>query len=243
MAHSVTRAASMLDAIAAAPRTVRELADQFAVHRSTMFRELAALEQVGYVRRCPDGSYLLGLRLIALAQHALTDIDLREAAYPVVRELHRHVGNTVHVAGLIDAAIIYVDKVEDSAGVRMYSRVGAAVRPHCSAAGKAILAELDRSARDAVLTGVDWAPFTASTLTTPTELDAELAVVRSRGWAVDDGEFEEFVNCVAVPVRSSAGVVGAISLTAIRMVADLDVLSRQVPLLQRAAARVSTVLG
>jgi DNA-binding IclR family transcriptional regulator len=243
VSQSVRRAARILDAIAATPKTVAELATEFGLHRSTMFRELQTLEDVGYARRRADGSYVLAFHLVSLAQVALENLDLRQAASAHVRELHEVVGNTLHVAALIDDTIVYVDKVEDHGGVRMYSRIGSRVLPHCTGVGKAILADLDGARRDAVLAGTDWTPHTARTITSRVDLDAELDAVTARGWAVDDAEFEDFVNCVAVPIRSPVGVVGALSLTAIRMVQDLEELALRVPLLQRTAARIAREIG
>jgi DNA-binding IclR family transcriptional regulator len=213
------------------------------LHRSTMFRELKTLEEVGYARRRKDGTYALAFHLVSLAQASLESLDLRQASSDHVRRLHQLVGNTVHVAGLMDDAIIYVDKVEDASGVRMYSRVGSLVRPHCSAVGKSILAELDTDRRNAILAGTTWKKYTDTTITTRGALDAELNTVAEQGWAVDNGEFEDFVNCVAVPIRSSAGVVGALSLTAIRMKHDLEQIKLRIPLLQRTAAQIARDLG
>lgn len=239
MSQSVRRAAGILDSIAAKPKSVAELAAEFGLHRSTMFRELQTLEDVGYARRRADGCYVLAFHLVSLAQIALENLDLRQAASAHVRELHAVVGNTLHVAALIDDAIVYVDKAEDQGGVRMYSRIGARVLPNCTGVGKAILAGLDAHRRDAVLAGTDWTPHTDRTLTSRAALDAELDVIAARGWAADDAEFEDFVNCVAVPIRSAVGVVGALSLTAFRMVQDLDELALRIPLLQRTAARIA----
>ena len=137
MSQSVTRAARIIDAIAADPRTVAELAESFGLHRSTMFRELQSLEEVGWVRRRGSGRYALGTRL----------------------------------AALMDRSIVYVDKAEDEAGVRMYSRVGKAVIPYSSAVGKAILADLDPAGRDAVLGGAAWERHTEHTITTREALE------------------------------------------------------------------------
>ncbi|WGW11504.1 IclR family transcriptional regulator [Saxibacter everestensis] len=243
MSQSVKRAARIIDSIAAEPKSVVRLAEEFALHRSTMFRELQALEEVGYVRRRKDGTYALGFHLVALAQNSLESVDLREAASDQLRRLHKVVGNTVHLAALMESSIIYVDKVEDASGVRMYSRIGAPVRPHCSGVGKAILANLDQAGRDAVLAATDWKKYTESTITTRDQLDVELATIAEQGWAADDGEFEDFVNCVAVPITSSAGVVGALSVTAIRMAHDLEQLKARIPLMQRTAAQISRELG
>ncbi len=243
MSQSVRRAARIIDSIAEEPKTVMELAEAFSVHRSTMFRELQSLEEVGYLRRRKNGSYSLGLHLIALSRNAVDNLDLREAAHEHLRKLHRKVGNTIHLAALMENSIVYVDKVEDASGVRMYSRIGAAVRPHCSGVGKAILANLQAKERDAILGDTRWEKFTEKTILTRPALDLELAVIRKQGWAADDGEFEDFVNCVAVPIQSSAGVVGAMSLTAIRMVADLEQLKAQLPLMQTTAELISRELG
>lgn len=243
MSRSVKRAARIVDSIAAGPKTVAQLAMEFELHRSTMFRELQSLEEVGYARRRKDGTYALGLRLVALAQASLDGIELRAAAEGCARRLQRRVGHTVHVAELMDSSIVYVVKIEDAGGVRMYSRVGAPVHPTCSAAGKAVLANIDAERRDAVLAGTTWTKHTASSITSRQALDAELDDIAGRGWACDDGEFEDFVNCVAVPIHSSAGVVGALSLTAIRMRENLEQLENRIPMLEKTAAQISRELG
>jgi DNA-binding IclR family transcriptional regulator len=243
MSQSVTRAAHIIDAIAADPRTVAELAEAFGLHRSTMFRELQALEEVGWVRRRSTGRYSLGTRLAALSKEALDSLDLREAGAEHVRRLQRRTGNTVHLAALMDRSIVYVDKAEDESGVRMYSRIGKSVIPYCSAVGKAILANLDVPRRDAVLDGVTWERFTDLTITTREHLDEELVRVRARGWATDDREFEPYVNCLAVPIVSPLGVVGAVSVTAVRVVADLDRLKGYLPALREAADAISAEIS
>ena len=127
---------------------------------------------------CADarsGRYALGTRLAALSREALDSLDLREAGAEHVRRLQRRTGNTVHLAALMDRSIVYVDKAEDESGVRMYSRIGKAVIPYCSAVGKAILANLDAAGRDAVLDGVTWERHTDRTITTREQLDRELA--------------------------------------------------------------------
>lgn len=243
MSQSVTRAAAILSSLTAEPATVSALAEQFGIHRSTMFRELQSLEQVGFVRRQSDGRYALGMQLAVLGEAALAQLDLRGAAFAHVRRLHRVVGNTLHVGALVGDEIVYVDKVEDAAGVRMYSRIGATVLPYCSGIGKAILSELPADRRDAVLADCDWHRHTAQTLTTRAALEADLAVTARRGWAFDDAEFEDFVGCVAVPIVTAAGVVGALSLTALRVAQSRAQLEQRVPLLRETAAEISRQLG
>ena len=157
----------------------------------------------------------------SFGQEVLAQIDVRDAAAEPARRLHQVTGNTLHVAALVGDDILYVDKVEDEAGVRMYSRVGAPARAHCSGVGKVILAGLRGRNRQALLAKVSWEKYTENTITDRHALEAQLEVIAAQGWAADDGEFEDFVNCLAVPITSSAGVVGALSVTAIRMVKNL----------------------
>lgn len=243
MSQAVRRAGRIVDAIAEEARSVADLANEFGLHRSTMFRELKALEEIGYVRKRGDATYTLGMKLVSLGQQVLSQVSVREAASEPVRTMHSVTGNTVHVAALIGDDVVYVDKVEDDSGVRMYSRVGAPVRLHCSGVGKAILASLRGQSRKRLLSRVTLEKYTSKTITDRDELEAELEVIADQGWAADDGEFEDFVNCVAVPITSSAGVVGALSVTAIRMVNTLDDLKEFLPLMKRVAGQISRTLG
>ena len=109
---------------------------------------------------------------------------------------------------------------------------------------RAILSLLSAPRRDVVLTGVDWAKRTGTTITTREALDEELAQIAARGWGVDDGEFEDFTNCIAAPVSNATGtIVGAISITSIRVVNDLEALQVHTQDLVETARRVSTQLS
>jgi len=243
MSQAVRRAGRIVDAIAEEARSVADLANEFGLHRSTMFRELKALEEIGYVRKRGDATYTLGMKLVSLGQQVLSQVSVREAASEPARKMHAVTGNTVHVAALIGDDVVYVDKVEDDSGVRMYSRVGAPVRLHCSGVGKAILASLRGQSRKRLLSRVSLDKYTSKTITDQDELEAELETIADQGWAADDGEFEDFVNCVAVPITSSAGVVGALSVTAIRMVNTLEDLKEFLPLMKRVSGQISRTLG
>lgn len=244
MSQTIQRATEIMDLVAAGPRTLSELAAHFQVHRSTVLRQVRPLEQAGYLLRRSDGRYVVGPRIIAMAQQALDGIDLRRIAHDELRELQGRVGNTIHLAQLIENSVIYVDKVEDTAGLRMYSRIGKIVPPQCTGVGKAVLSRLVPQRRDEVLRDVDWTRHTATTLTTRADLDRELDLIAARGWAVDDGEFEDFTNCVAAPVGNATGtVVGAISITSIRVVHDVAALGEHIDDLLATAARISAQLS
>lgn len=242
MSRAVIRAAQILSSVAEKPKIAADLARELDLHRSTMSRELAALEEIGYLRKRSDGSYALGRELIGLSRLALEGIDLRAVGAEPIRSLHRRVGNTVHLAALLGDSIVYVDKVEDPSGVRLHSKIGNAVLPHASGVGKAVLAYVPESERIAILRDVEWEAYTPTTLTSPEALEAELEEIRLRGYATDNGEFESFINCVALPIRSASGVVGAISLTAIKQKLGIAELREYLPDIKRTIALIEREL-
>jgi DNA-binding IclR family transcriptional regulator len=242
MTGATLRIAEIIERIAEQPRSVAELAEDFAVHRSSMFRQLKSLEQVGYVRRRDDTRYVVGAKLIALARLSFDDVDLRRAGYHHVRKLHAKIGHTIQLVALIGDSLIYVDKVESASGVGMYSRIGREAPPYCSGVGKVILAALDSYRRDAILDSTPWKQFTPNTFTTRAQLDAALELATERGWAVDDRELDMMINCLAVPISSHPGIVGAVSVTAVSSVEDIDALMKYLPLLQETAHTIEDEL-
>jgi DNA-binding IclR family transcriptional regulator len=242
MTGATVRLAELIEKIAEQPMSVAELAADFDVHRSSMFRQLKSLEQVGYVRRRDDTRYVVGAKLIALARLSFDDVDLRRAGYHHVRKLHAKIGHTIQLVALIGDSLIYVDKVESASGVGMYSRIGREAPAYCSGVGKVILAALDPYRRDAILDSTPWKQFTPNTFTTRAQLDAALDLATERGWAVDDRELDMIINCLAVPISSHPGIVGAVSVTAVSSVEDITSLMKYLPLLQETAGAIEDEL-
>lgn len=72
----------------------------------------------------------------------------------------------------------------------------------------------------------------------------ELAATRERGYSIDDGEFEDYVNCIGVPVRDASGsVLASISITALKARADLTALREPLPSLLETADPIAKELG
>lgn len=244
MSQTVQRAIVIIETVAERPRGLGEVADTLGVHRSTALRLLQTLEGNGFVRRQGDGTYAVGTRFLSIAQQSLESLDLRPLAAPHLRALHPTCGHTLHLAQLIGDEVVYIDKLDSPDGVRMYSRVGRAASLYASGVGKAILAQLPPERVADLLERTELVSHTPTTFDTPQALEAELARIRQRGWAVDDGEFEDFVNCVAAPVGNSSGdIVAALSITSLRVITPLAQLSKLVPDLLETARAISRELG
>jgi len=244
MAQTVERAIEALEYVSASPRTLGEVANLLGVHRSTALRLLQTLTDGGLTRRRPDGRYGVGYRLVGLAQRAKEQFDLQALAHPHLASLTGICGFTTHLAALDGVHIVYVDKVEPAGSVRLYSQIGKPVPLHTASAAKAVLANLPRERTLELLDGWTYTRYTATTITSQNALLDELDRTQKRGWAVDDGEFEDFVNCIAYPIREETGrVIGAVSITALRAISDLTKMKILLPDLLRTSEAISRELG
>lgn len=246
MAQSIDRALELVRLASEEPLSLTEASDVLGVHKSTAWRILQSLETARFVRRTADGSYVLGSGVIELAQRALGTLPLRQFAARPLREVQRATGCTVHLAQLLGDEIIYIDKIDSSSidSIQLASRIGRPVSPYASGVGKLILAYLPREERDRLLDGIELVQHTPTTLATRPALDAEFVTIRERGWATDDGELHDFVNCIAVPIRNADGeVFAALSVTAMKVLTPLDELVDYLPLLLTTADSLSAEMG
>lgn len=243
MSQSLERGLRMLSHLGGGPRTLDELAQRLGVHKSTALRLLRTLEAARFVRRADAHHYRLGSALFELAHHALDELDLRSLARPHLAELGRSTEHTVHLATYEDDQVLYIDKVDSKHPVRMYSRIGKRAPVHCTAVGKVLVAEWSSRHREELAARLAFPALTPRTITSAAEFLAELDDVRARGYAVDRGEHEDTIHCVAAPVRDSRGdVCAALSVSAPEVLLDADGLLGLVDDLLLAARRVSEEL-
>ncbi|WP_261166657.1 IclR family transcriptional regulator [Microbacterium sp. Marseille-Q6965] len=244
MSQSIHRAAEILELVSVEPRTQSEVAAHLGVHRSTALRMLQALTETGLTRRHADGRYGVGYRLSGLARTARDQFDLANIARATLAELGRECRHTVHLATLDGDRIVYVDKIEQPGMVRLYSQIGQPVVLHTAGVSKAILAYQPAETVDRMLAGHEFARYTDTTLTSRAAFEEDLERTRERGWAVDDAEYESFVNCIAMPIRDASDeVIAAVSITALKASAELEDLERLQGRLDEVVRAISYDIG
>ncbi|MGH2874990.1 MAG: IclR family transcriptional regulator, partial [Solirubrobacteraceae bacterium] len=199
---SVARAMALLDALAGSETGlgVNELARRIGVNASTASRLLATLQDGGLVARADAGGpYRLGLRLVALSERVLAQLDVRQLARPLLARLVAQTGETATLSLPGEDAAITVDFMPSPSSIVSMARVGRPSVPHATATGKVMLA-YGAAGTAGGPTAQPLGAFTARTITDPAALEAELASVRERGWAQAVGEREPDLAAVAAPV-------------------------------------------
>jgi DNA-binding IclR family transcriptional regulator len=181
--------------------------------------------------------------LLTLSSRLIQDTDLTLIAHPHLEFLAKIFGETAHLVLLDHDHAVYVAKVESPNPIRMYSQIGNHAPLHCTGVGKAILAFMSKDRQELVLKG-DLLQYTDHTLIDPDELRADLEQIHQRGYAIDNGEHEENVRCIAMPLLTSAGrVAGAVSIAAVSYRVDLPTLESWQPLLAEHVRQLNTELA
>lgn len=244
MSQSLERGLVVLTELAANPLTLEEIAEKLGVHKSTAMRLLRTLESHRFVRRVDQHRYRLGSTLFGLANQALEDLDVRGVARAGLEALGARTGHTIHLAICEAEEVVYIDKVDSNQPVRMYSRVGRRAPLHCTAMGKVLVSGRGGTARSRLAHGLEYPALTANTITGPDRFLAELDRVEQRGYAVDDAEHEDFIHCIAAPLRNDHGeVIAAVSISAPKVLLDRAGLLALVDDLLATARRISAELG
>jgi len=174
---------------------VSELARRSGLSKSTAFRILGMLERNHAVERV-GSDYRLGAELHNLGgrvyapQHSV----VRDVLTPFLADLYEATRQTVHLAVLHGADILYINKLYGHRSVASPSRVGGRAPAHCTAVGKALLAYSGQDAE--ALIGSQLASRTTHTITDIGQLRVELSQVRRTGVAFDREETREGLVCV-----------------------------------------------
>jgi IclR family transcriptional regulator, KDG regulon repressor len=207
--QSLERAFDLLEALSGGGELgVTELANRTGLVPSTAHRLLHTLAKRGYVSQSSEsGRYLLGYKVVEVASGLERRLErLRVAARPHLERIQRATGETVNLVVLDADRVVYVDQVEGSRSVRMFTTVGTSVPAHTTGAGKAMMAAGPPEAASALYGGREpLERLTAHTLVTLEALEDDFVRIRRRGYAVDNEEHEEGVGCVATAVFDHGG--------------------------------------
>jgi IclR family acetate operon transcriptional repressor len=229
------------------PRTLTELSQEAGINSSTAFRLLATLGHHKYVERADgSGEYRLGLACLELARAYHAGSDIRRAALPELEKLRDDTTETVHLAVLDKMEVIYLEKLHGLHAIGlMSSRVGGRSPAHCTGVGKVLLAHTDPECVRAYFEQTGLQLYNDATIQSVDELMRHLEKVYCQGYALDRGEHEAEVRCVAAPVFDISGkVVAAVSVSgpAGRM-EPLETKQELIARTQQAARTISSRLG
>lgn len=240
--QSIQRAFTLLETIADHGGTMglSAMAESSELPLPTIHRLVRTLVELGYVRQDANRQYVLGPALTRLGESAAATLTVW--ARPYLQKLADDLGESANLAMLEGDQIVYVAQAQSRRSMRLFTEVGRRVLPHSTAVGKAIMSTMPESDVLELLKRTGMPSHTDTTIITPQAFLTALRESAKSGYAIDEGEQELGVRCVAVqvfdvPTRLALSVSGP----ATRM--SDDIVAKAVPLLQAAAQNLSRDLA
>lgn len=180
---------------------VLELAKRISLPGSTVHRILNALKKHDYIFQDPETEkYQLGYKIVTLAGKTAKNRSLKRLALPYLKKLKDETDETVHLIMMEGENAVCVESVESSNNMRVCSPVGENNPLHCTAVGKAILANFPPDEQERFFP-IKLKRYTVNTITSFGKLRNELNVVKERGYAIDREEYQQGISCIAAPIK------------------------------------------
>ena len=203
--QSIDRALDIVEALSVQPHgmLLKDLSAEVGLHVSTTHRLLASLVSRGYVQKdIETGKYRLTVRLFEIGSRAISGMNLVSISRPYLEQLAAGTGETVHLVARNNDEVVYLYKEDRRESViHMASFVGLRSPMYRTAVGKSILALLPEEEVRRIWDRSVIEPLTPNTIVRYDDLLENLAIVRQRGWAMDNEENELGVLCIAAPIK------------------------------------------
>ena len=230
---------------------VTELSRKLDLHKNSVFRLLATLEQKGYVEQCPRSElYRLGSSCLELGRAFLGPENLTVLVRPVLEALAIEFQETIHLAVLNDFEVVHLDGEQPGRMLMSGLRTGQRLPAYCTASGKLLLGmAADSPSREAFGVWLQQPEHllkrAPNTLVDSDKLLEQVYAAGTQGYALDLEECEEGLHCLSVPVMDAAGLpIAAISVSGPSFrLSEEHMLEDLLPVLQQQAETLSQQLG
>jgi DNA-binding IclR family transcriptional regulator len=186
--------------------SMTEISKRIQLPKSTTFRMLEALEAHGLILRDPQGrGYQLGYQLIRWGTLALTNLDLRNLAFPILKSLSAATDETAVLSIRYGYFAMWLDMVESPHPVRLAIRIREPLSLHAGASSKVLLAFLPETEIERLMSGIIFTQLKPNTITTPETMRNEIREIRSRGYATSFEETDLGAMGIAAPAYNHNG--------------------------------------
>jgi DNA-binding IclR family transcriptional regulator len=219
--QTVTNALRLLDVFRRQDEIgVADLARELDLHKNNVFRLLATMEECGYIEQSPSSDkYRLGIAIHALGQAFTRSRPLLARALPILENLRKEIGETVHLAIRDDFEVVHLLGLAPEREISTAVRTGRRLPVHCTALGKVLLGcSPERAWREfdeKVAKRGKLVRYTERTIEDSDKFFEHLRTVAGHGYALDFSELEDGLACAAAPVFGGEGeLLAALSVSA-----------------------------
>ncbi|MCP3740488.1 IclR family transcriptional regulator domain-containing protein [Rossellomorea sp. BNER] len=206
--QSVAKGFEVLNAFNASSThlTLGELAQKTGINKATVRRFALTLVDLGYLRLNHDNRFQLSPKVLNLGHDYLESLNLPDLGQPILETIATQLKESTNLAILDGSEVVYVSRVnaaERIVGANL--RVGSRLPYYATSLGKALVAWIPEAERRNIWNQSKIEPFTEKTLITFGKFEENLAQCRSQGFAYGDGELEEGLRSIAMPIFNRKG--------------------------------------
>ncbi|MCY8513923.1 IclR family transcriptional regulator [Bacillus atrophaeus] len=207
---TVVKSMALLNLFLTEPKlTLSELISLSGMPKTSVHRMVSSLEEMGLLSRDRNGAYTLGLVFLQFGQLVSERLDIRQIAKPVMEELCQEVDEAVHLIMRDGNEAIYVEKIEGTQTVRLYTAIGRRSPLYAGACARSILSFLPHEEIETYIRQTEFVPIGSGTITDPAELLQTISSSLENGYTVSYSELENYTAAIGAPIFNHKGQVAA----------------------------------
>ena len=196
--------------------TFQEIIELSNIPKTSVYRMLISLEEMGFIEKGKDSKYRLGLLFLTFGNLVSSRLDIRQIAYPIMQELHKEVKEAINLIVKQGDEAIYIEKVDIYQKVRLYTAIGRRSPLYTGACSRIILSFLQDEEIESYLDSVELKSYALGTITNKERLRTSIQKARENGYTVSHSELENHTSAVAAPIFNYKGeVIAGLSIAGI----------------------------
>jgi IclR family transcriptional regulator, KDG regulon repressor len=221
-----------------------EIVELSGIPKTSVHRMIGSLSSMGFLQKDQDGKYVLGLLFLQFGQLVAERLDLRKIALPIMKSLRDEVKEAVNLIIKDGTEAMYIEKVDTSHPVRLYTKIGRRSPLYAGACSRVILSFMHEEEQEQYLQEIELTAIGSGTITDKEELRRILAEARKAGYTLSYSELENDTTAIAAPIFDHSGCLCAgLSIAGPDSRFGKDRVAELIALVQEAAKEISWQLG
>ncbi|CAH0160569.1 HTH-type transcriptional regulator KipR [Peribacillus frigoritolerans] len=224
--------------------SLNEIVQFSGIPKTSVFRMVMSLEEMGLLDKDRGGKYSLGLLFLQFGHLVAERSDIREVALPIMQKLHDKVGEAVNLIVLDGNEAICIEKLDTKQRVRLNTAIGWRMPLYAGACSRVILAFQPKYEQEQYLEQTELKSIASGTITVNERLRTLLEETRKTGFTVSHSELENYISAVAAPIFDHKGyIIAGISVAGLEVNYEKELLPPLVKKVKCAALEISWKFG
>ncbi|WP_338753760.1 IclR family transcriptional regulator [Bacillus sp. FJAT-52991] len=194
-------------------QTLQEIVEKTNLPKTSAYRMAESLYELGFLQKSDEGAYKLGLLFLQLGHLVSERLEIRKVALPIMNELKKETGEAVNLIIREKEEAIYIEKVDTTEHVRVYTQIGRRAPLYAGACPRILLTFLPDKEREEFINRAMIKKYADGTIVDKDTLRQMLAESREKEYSISHSELENYSSAVAAPIFDHMGkVIAGISL-------------------------------